>query len=253
MKLIIQKLLDQKKRNEKITMLSCHDFPTADLAENSGVDILLVGDSLGVKILGYSDSREVTFDDMFHHFKAINRARKSCPIIVDLPISSLENAKKAYEESKVLVENGADFVKIEGYNPNLAENLQKQNINVCFDIIYPHAKSLLHKTNSIEHFHKELFETIIELSKINVKLFILTMFPQDFAYEICNKVKGLFIGVGSGNKLDGQVLIASEMLGLSKAFGDGAYNKKYAELKDISETAFKTFIKETKLGLFPTN
>src|SRR3954470_5800424 len=111
---LVEKYREMKKRGEKVTALTAYDYPTARLLDESGIDIVLVGDSLGMVVLGYEDTTHVTMEEMLHHTRAVRRGVKRAVVVSDLPIASYETAEAAVANARRLVEAGADAVKLEG-------------------------------------------------------------------------------------------------------------------------------------------
>ena len=128
MKRTIRFLQEKKKRGEKISMLTCYDYPTAVWEEAAGIDVALVGDSVGMNVLGYESEREVTMDDMVHHIKAVRRGVNETYLLGDLPYLSCETAEDALANAGRLLAAGADGVKLEGFKPVVVEVLARENI-----------------------------------------------------------------------------------------------------------------------------
>lgn len=233
-------------------MLSCYDYPTTLWAEEAGVDIILVGDSVGVKMLGYENPGQVTMDDMLHHLKAVQRAVKDAYLIADLPISSCMNHERMLEDSRSFIDHGADAVKIETLDIRMVEHLTHNQIDVCADIIYPFFLSRFEATgpNDVDPL-VEFVQIAIKLQKVGVTMMVLTLVPEEVAKTITEILEVPTIGIGSGKYTDGQVLIAVEMLGICNAMGNGIYNHKYDDFAERGCDAIKRFVSEAAKGEFP--
>lgn len=253
MKKNLKYLAKKKDREEKITMLSCYDYPTARWAEAAGVDILLVGDSLGVKVLGYDDPGQVTMDDMLHHFKAVRRAAEDSFLVADLPLSSCRSLQQALDDSNCFLDQGADAIKIEAFDLNLIAHLLDNYVEVCFDLIFPLAKKQYCRDRKDDvDILVEIIKIAMELQKDGLAVFLLTMFPEEAARAATELLSVPVIGVGSGRFTDGQVLIAAEMLGMGNAQGNGYHNKQFADFQQMGTAAMDAFVRETLAGKFPT-
>lgn len=253
MKKNLKYLAKKKDREEKITMLACYDYPTALWAEEAGVDIILVGDSVGVKLLGYDSPEQVTMDDILHHFKAVRRAVKEAFLIADLPLGSCRNPAQALEDSSRLLDQGADAIKIELFDIGMITYLLDNYIEVCFDMIFPWAKMQLGKSQDDDSLLlADIIKIAMSLQMDGLGLFVLTMFPEAAAKAATQWLSVPVIGVGSGRYTDGQALIAAEMLGISKAQGSGYYNRRFADFENTGRTAFQNFVRQTMAGRFPS-
>ncbi len=233
-------------------MLSCYDYPATVWAEKAGVDIILVGDSVGVKILGYESPEQVTMEDMLHHFKAVQRACNQAYLIADLPLSSYKKKDQALIDSKCFVDHGANAVKIETFDLELVKHLVENQIEVCVDIIYSMLKTVLEKEGKDEITC--LVDTVVlekKLKKAGASTIVFTFMPEEAAKAATSILTVPTIGVGSGRYSDGQVLIAVEMLGMCETFGDGSYNKKYTDFQKTGQQAVTDFVQETKEQKFP--
>ncbi len=254
MKKNLKYLMKKKDRDEKITMLSCYDYPTAKWAEEAGVDIILVGDSLGVNLLGYESADQVTVEDMLHHFRAVQRAIKEAYFIVDLPSASLKSPEQALKDSQAFMDCGADAVKIESFDQELIGFLLDNYIEVCLDLVYPLAKQQFAGSDKDEvSLLVELIKLAMELQKDGLGMFMLTMFPQEAAKAATELLSVPVIGVGSGRHTSGQALIGLEMMGMVSAEGHARYIKQLVNVEGLGRRAFAKFIEETEKGIFPSN
>src|SRR3989339_153768 len=121
---------NKKQRGEKIAMLTAYDYASASVAEEAGADIILVGDSLGITILGYHSTRDVTLSDMIHHLRAVVRGVRSSFIVCDLPVNTYRNEREAIENSNHLLENGCHAVKLEGCLPDIVAAVSERQIPI---------------------------------------------------------------------------------------------------------------------------
>lgn len=254
----ISTLLDLKRKGVKIAMLTAYDFPTARLADEAGVDVVLVGDSVGMTKLGYESTLPVTIDEMVHHVKAVKRGLSRALLVADMPYLSYEvDLKEAVRNAgRLLKEGGAHAVKVEGgmeVAPTIKEFL-KINVPVFGHLgLTPQAVNRLGgykvQGRSPEDAEKILTEARI-LEGAGVCAVVLECVPAELAKEITKRLRVPTIGIGAGPHCDGQVLVSDDMLGLSEA-GPTKFVKRYADLRTESLKAIGDYCREVREGVFP--
>ena len=254
----ISTLLDLKRKGVKIAMLTAYDFPTARLADEAGVDVVLVGDSVGMTKLGYESTLPVTIDEMVHHTKAVKRGLSRALLVADMPYLSYEiDLKEAVRNAgRLLKEGGAHAVKVEGgmeVAPTIKEFL-KINVPVFGHLgLTPQAVNRLGgykvQGRSPEAAEKILTEARI-LEGAGCCAVVLECVPADLAQEITKRLQIPTIGIGAGPHCDGQVLVSDDMLGLSEA-GPTKFVKRYADLRAQSLKAMGDYCREVRDGSFP--
>ncbi len=244
------KFLNEKKgQKSKITMLSCYDYPTSLAAEQAGVDIILVGDSVGTKMLGYKSPNQVTMEDMIHHIKAVRRGISNSYLMGDLPISSVQGPAQALQDARIFLDHGADGVKIEVFEAEIVSRLFENGIEVCVDLIYP----FLQQRGSQKPAADLLADYVaiaLNQQQHGAALLVFTMVPEEIAKLATEQLKIPTIGVGSGRYTDGQVLITAEMLGLSGV--NLYYNKRYDTFEERTLRAMQQFVTEVTNNEFPS-
>jgi len=238
------------KSREKISVLTCYDYCTAKILDEAGIDILLVGDSLGMVVLGYKSTREVTMQDMIRHTKAVSNGTKKSFIVGDMPYNSDMTPEFALKNAKSLISAGADAVKIEG-KPEIAAYLVKNQINVMGHV------GLLPQTAESFSIHGKDKKSAIEISDMSHALekagcfaIVIESIPAELARQITEKLKIPTIGIGAGKFCDGQVLVINDMLGLYPDFKP-KFVRQYADLSSEIKKAVKKYSKEIKNGEFP--
>jgi len=254
----ISTLLDMKRKGVKIAMLTAYDYPTARLAEEAGVDVILVGDSVGMTKLGYESTLPVTIDEMVHHTKAVKRGTTRALLVADMPYLSYEiDLKEAVRNAgRLLKEGGAHAVKVEG-GMEVASTIKeflKINVPVFGHLgLTPQAVNRLGgykvQGRSPEAAEKILTEARI-LEGAGVCAVVLECVPADLAKEITKRLQIPTIGIGAGPHCDGQVLVSDDMLGLSEA-GPTKFVKRYADLRGASLKAIGDYCREVRDGSFP--
>ena len=234
------------KGKEAIVMLTCYGYPMARILEEMGVDIILVGDSLGNVVLGYESTKEVTMGDMVRHTGAVRRGAVSSFIVVDMPYKSDETKELAVRNANLLMDAGADAVKIEG-KPDICRALVENGIAVMGHIGHlPQTaeKPVVHKDKD------KLLKEAKALEEAGVFSVVLEMVQTDIAKDVTDALKIPTIGIGAGPYCDGQVLVINDMLGMYEDFKP-KFVKRYANVNDEIRKAVKAYKKEVKSGEFP--
>lgn len=234
------------KGKEAITVLTCYGYSMAKVLEEVGVDIILVGDSLGNVVLGYDSTKEVTMQDMIRHTGAVRRGAVSSFIVTDMPYKSDETKELALMNANTLIDSGADAVKIEG-NQEVCKYLVQNGIAVMGHI--GHLPQTAEKPIVHRDF-KELFGKAEALQNAGVFAIVLEMVQSDIAKKITDFLSIPTIGIGAGPYCDGQVLVINDMLGMYEDFKP-KFVKRYVHLNDEIRKAVKAYKKEVKSGEFP--
>jgi 3-methyl-2-oxobutanoate hydroxymethyltransferase len=251
-------LLDMKRKGLKIAMLTAYDYPTARMAEEAGVDVVLVGDSVGMTKLGYESTLPVTVEEILHHTKAVKRGLTRPLLVADMPYLSYEiDIKEAVRHAgRFLKEGGAHAVKLEGgmdVAPAVKE-LLKANIPVVGHLgLTPQA---VHRLGGykVQGRKPQDAERIVTEARIlegaGACAIVLECVPADLAKEVTRRVQIPTIGIGAGPHCDGQVLVSDDLLGLTEA-GPTKFVKRYADLRSQAVKAFADYIKDVRDGAFP--
>lgn len=249
-----------KGNKEKITMLTAYDYPTAKIIDEAGVDAILVGDSLGMVVLGYEDTTRVTIEDIIHHTKAVVRGVKNAMVIADMPFLSYhtgvnESVKNA---GRIIRETGCKAVKLEG-GKSIVEDVKaiiSAGIPVVGHLGYtPQSVNVFggHKVQGKNFDNaKKILEDAFELQKAGVFAIVLECVPYKVAGIIADKMDVPVIGIGSGNMCDGQVLVTYDMIGLFRDFNP-KHSKRYFEFGDKLEESVEKYILEVKNMTFPSS
>jgi 3-methyl-2-oxobutanoate hydroxymethyltransferase len=248
-----------KKTGEKIAMLTGYDYLVARLLDQVGVDIILVGDSLGNVVQGHETTLPVTVDDMIYHAKAVKRAVRNALIVVDMPFMSYQNSidEAVRNCGRVMKEVGVGAVKLEGgeYIAEIVRHLVKIGIPVMGHLgLTPQA---INKFGSYEVRAQDRLEAsdLLRDAKIlaqaGVFSLVLEKIPSALAKRVTAAVSVPTIGIGAGPHCDGQVLVVYDMLGLTEEFRP-RFVRRYAELAEGMRSAFGTYIADVKSGKFPS-
>lgn len=251
-------LLKQKEQGDKITMLTCYDYSTAKLIDEAGINIILIGDSLGMVVLGYEDTLSVTMEDMIHHSAAVARGAKNALIVCDMPFMSYQvSVEDAVRNAGRLMKEGrANMVKLEGgasVCPQI-EAIVKASIPVCAHIgLTPQSVNAFggfKVQGKSEEAARQLLEDAKKVEAAGASLLVMECVPAKLAELITKELHIPTIGIGAGAGCDGQVLVYQDMLGMFSDFTP-KFVKKFAETGNVMKQAFETYAKEVKEGTFP--
>ena len=253
------KSISALKGETKITMLTAYDAIFASLADTAGIDIILVGDSLGNTVLGFDSTIPVTMDMMLHHTSAVARATKNALIVADVPFAVAHKSfdRVLDETTKLIQQARADAVKIEG-GAKMAEKfsgLVDAGIAVMGHIgLEPQQVLKLggyRKFGKTDAEKQRLLDDAKALEQAGVFALVMEMTDAEIASEITRSVSIPTIGIGSGSACDGQVLVCTDVLGLSK--NPPKFAKQYANLNNTILDAYTTYISDVKNGEFPAS
>ena len=257
----VNDLRELKNRNEKITVLTAYDASFTKHIEQAGVEVILVGDSLGMVVQGHDSTVPVTIDDMVYHTTMVSRAREKSLLIADLPYHSYLNKEDALKNAKRLMdEAGADMVKFEGGGEfvAIAEHLIKKGIPVCGHLgLLPQSVVELggYKVQGREQSAADIIlKDAQALQGVGVEMMVLECIPQQLAKRITDEVDIITIGIGAGVNCSGQVLVVYDLLGITPGKRPKFSKDFLAELEgDVSIlSAISAYVKAVKGLAFPT-
>lgn len=243
--------LNNLKKKGKFVMLTAYDYQMAKILDETGIDLILVGDSLGMVVLGYQNTKSVTMEDMIHHTRAVARGTKNTPIIGDMPIDSYNTVEDALENAKQLLEAGAHGVKIEGNRPLIVETLVKEGIPVMGHVgLLPQSTDRFRLKGKKAMEAERILDDAVELDKMGVFAIVLECIPKNLAKKITETVNAPTIGIGAGIHCDGQVLVINDVLGFDEAFSP-KYLKRYASIGREIRKAIVNFKDDVLNGKYP--
>ncbi|MGH7826026.1 MAG: 3-methyl-2-oxobutanoate hydroxymethyltransferase [Candidatus Binatia bacterium] len=257
-KVTVPEIIKMKERGEKITCLTAYDYSFSRILDAAGVDILLVGDSLGTVIQGHPDTLPVTLDEMIYHTKAVARGRKRALLVGDMPFLSFQVGKEQAKENagRFLKEARAEAVKLEG---GVA---MRETIEAIVQVGIPVMGHVGLTPQSVNQFggykirgkDKKQREAVVRdalaVEEAGAFAVVLEGMPADLAKDITERLSIPTIGIGAGAHCDGQVLVIHDMLDLFDDFTP-KFVKRYAGLKGIIAGAVKTYIREVREQEFP--
>jgi 3-methyl-2-oxobutanoate hydroxymethyltransferase len=242
-----------KQRGEKITALTAYDYPTARLLDESGIDIILVGDSVGMVVLGYQDTTRVTVEEMLHHTRTAARGVRQALLVADMPIHTYDTPEQAIETARKFVDAGAQAVKLEGganrvpqieaitsegipfmaHIGMLPQNVREEGGYKVKGRTRSEAEALLADARAVE--------------KAGAFSVVLEIVIADVAKQITNAIAIPTIGIGSGEHCDGQILVTHDLIGLFPWFTPKFVSPE-ARVADEIRRAARTFIERTRTG-----
>jgi len=250
-----------KQNKEPIVMITAYDYPTAKLVENAGVDMILVGDSLGMVVLGYDSTIPVTVEDMIHHAKAVRRGAKDTFVVLDMPfmsyhISQEETMKNAL---RMMQETGADALKLEGADDvvDTIAHLTKAGVPVVAHLgLTPQSVGVLggYKVQGKdEESAKKLVEDARAVQEAGAIALVLECVPKQLAAYLSEQLTIPTIGIGAGVACDGQVLVFHDLVKYKSSDWLPSFVKQYTNIGETILESVKDYTTEVREGSFPTD
>lgn len=259
MKNTVSTISEQKLKGDKITMLTAYDFSTAKLEDEAGVNTILVGDSLGMVMLGYENTLSVTMEDMIHHTRAVAKGAENALVVADMPFMSYQTSvyDAVKNAGRLIKEGHAHAVKLEG-GAAVAEQI-RAIVNAQIPVV-AHLGLTPQSVNAFGGFKvqgktaekaKQLIEDAKLIEESGAFAVVLECIPAKLAEKISKTISIPTIGIGAGAGCDGQVLVYQDMLGMFGGFTP-KFAKKFTDVGEIMKNAFREYISEVKSGEFPS-
>jgi 3-methyl-2-oxobutanoate hydroxymethyltransferase len=255
MSITINDLRAWKQAGKRFTMLTAYDFPTARILDEAGIPVLLVGDSVGNNVLGYTTTLPVTMDDMLHHTKAVTRGARHAMVVGDMPFGSTQVSVSEGVRNAVrfLQEGGAHAVKVEGAQIELIHTLVDLGIPVMAHVgLTPqsvHGMGGYKVQGRGEEAATTLLEQAHSLEKAGAFAIVLEGMPTDLGTSITAELHIPTIGIGAGPGTDAQVLVINDLLGLNEH--EPKFARPYADLRRVIIDAVTAFARDVEDGTFP--
>jgi 3-methyl-2-oxobutanoate hydroxymethyltransferase len=257
-KITVSDLMVKKETGKKITMITAYDYPTAQMVDQAGIDIILIGDSLGMVVLGYPSTVSVTMEEMLHHSKAVTRAVRYAFVIGDMPFMSYQTSiEKAIENAGRFIKEGmCDAVKLEGGSEvvPIVKAIGNAGIPVCAHIgLTPQTATKLggFKVQGKDaQSARSLINSAKELENAGAFMVVMECIPDVIASRITDDLNIPTIGIGAGRDCDGQVLVYHDTVGLFDRFTP-KFVKRYIKLGPMIVDALKDYKREVEEGIFP--
>lgn len=255
----IATLMAMKANGEKISQLTCYDYSTAKLVDAAGINTILVGDSLGMTMQGYSDTLPVTMDEMIMYGRSVCRACENAFVILDMPFMSYQvSVEQAVANAgRLMKEGGGNAVKLEG-GKSVCEQIKA--ITACGIPVCAHIGMTPQSVNAMGGFKvqgkgednaRRVLEDALAVEEAGAFMVVLECVPPKLAALITKKTNMITIGIGASAGCDGQVLVYQDMLGMSGEFVP-KFVKRYANIGEEMKKAFMEYDAEVKAGTFPT-
>lgn len=259
MKNTVSTLLMQKQSGDKITMLTAYDYTTAKIMDECGVNALLIGDSLGMVMLGYENTLPVTMEDMIHHTAAVSRGAQNAFVVADMPFMSYQTdvREAVINAGRLIKEGGANAVKLEG-GAEVCPQI-RAIVNASIPVV-AHLGLTPQSVNVFGGFKvqgktqdkaEKLIRDALEIQEAGACAVVLEGIPAKLAEVITGKLTIPTIGIGAGNGCDGQVLVYQDMLGLTSGHTP-KFVKRFADMGTLMRQGIQDYITETKNGSFPS-
>jgi len=248
---LVEKYREMKKRGEKVTALTAYDYPTARLLDESGIDIILVGDSLGMVVLGYEDTTSVSLDEMLHHTRAVARGVKSALVVGDMPIHTFATPAQAVATAKQFIDAGAQAVKLEGGVSHAAHIQAIRRVGIPY---MAHIGMLPQQVREQGGYRvkgktqseaEALIADARAVEKAGAFSVVLEIVVPEIAKQITNGISIPTIGIGSGEQCDGQILVTHDLIGLFPWFTPKFVSPE-ARVADEIRRAARAFIERTR-------
>ena len=246
-----------KEQGQKITCLTAYDASMAKILDQSGVDAILIGDSLGMVIQGGENTRSVSINDMIYHTSIVSDSSSNALVIADMPFASYDSSDDALKNAKSLIDAGARMVKIEGgsEHSDVIKTLISNNINICGHLgLQPQLviKSDDYKVQGRdENSAQTILNNALLLESLGVSVLVLECIPSDLAKTISEKLTIPTIGIGAGVHCDGQVLVSYDMLGITTG-KQPRFVRNFLNNQISISGAVESFVAEVKEGMFPS-
>ena len=246
-----------KEQGQKITCLTAYDASMTKILDQSGVDAILIGDSLGMVIQGGENTRSVSINDMIYHTSIVSDSSSNALVIADMPFASYDSSDDALKNAKSLIDAGARMVKIEGgsEHSDVIKTLISNNINICGHLGLQPQLVIKSDDYRVQGRDDSSAQTILNnallLESLGVSVLVLECIPSDLAKTISKKLTIPTIGIGAGVHCDGQVLVSYDMLGITTGKQPRFVRNFLSNQITISD-AVESFVAEVKEGAFPS-
>lgn len=258
MRITPSSFIEMKRKGQKITELTAYDYSTAKLVDKAGIDAILVGDSLGMTMLGYPDTLSVTMEDMIHHSRAVARACEHTLVIMDMPFMSYQTSvvEAVNNAGRLMKEARGNAVKLEG---GKSVCLQIRAIVEAGIPVQAHVGLTPQSVNALGGFRvqgkgednaRRVLEDALAVEEAGAFSVVLECIPPKLAALISSKLTIPTIGIGAGSGCDGQVLVVQDMLGMTMDFTP-KFVKHFGEIGESMVSAFEAYAREVREGTFP--
>ncbi|WP_289028314.1 3-methyl-2-oxobutanoate hydroxymethyltransferase [uncultured Paraglaciecola sp.] len=257
-KVTTSSLLKMKQDNTKITALTAYDASFAKLFDEQGVDVLLIGDSLGMVLKGDEDTLSVTIEHIAYHTRSVRAGVDKAFVVADMPFMSYSTPEQSYLNAATLMRAGASMVKLEGgeWLLETIKGLQERSVPVCGHLgLTPQSVHVFggFKVQGRNDLQAErILEQAIQLEQAGIQMLVLECIPTDLAAKISERLSIPVIGIGAGAQTDGQILVMHDMFGISANYMP-KFSKNYLQHSTDMREAVRLYIQEVQEGSFPSD
>ncbi|WP_133467838.1 3-methyl-2-oxobutanoate hydroxymethyltransferase [Paraglaciecola marina] len=257
-KVTTSSLLKMKQDNTKITALTAYDASFAKLFDEQGVDVLLIGDSLGMVLKGDEDTLSVTIEHIAYHTRSVRAGVDRAFVVADMPFMSYSTPEESYLNAATLMRAGASMVKLEGgeWLLETIKGLQERSVPVCGHLgLTPQSVHVFggFKVQGRNDLQAErILEQAIQLEQAGIQMLVLECIPTDLAAKISERLSIPVIGIGAGAQTDGQILVMHDMFGISANYMP-KFSKNYLQHSTDMREAVRLYIQEVQEGSFPSD
>jgi 3-methyl-2-oxobutanoate hydroxymethyltransferase len=251
-------LLKMKQENTKITALTAYDASFAKLFDEQGIDVLLIGDSLGMVLKGDDDTLSVTLEDIAYHTRSVKKGVERAFVVADMPFMSYSTPEQTYLSAAELIRAGASMVKVEGgsWLLDTIKGLNERSVPVCGHLgLTPQSVHVFggFKVQGRDDLQAEnILEQAKQLEQAGIQLLVLECIPKDLANKISQNLSIPVIGIGAGAQTDGQILVMHDMFGISANYMP-KFSKNYLLQSNNMREAVSQYIQEVQDGSFPSD
>lgn len=256
-RITVPSILEAPSRGDRLVVVTAYDCPQGKTADAAGADMILVGDSLAMVVLGHPDTLSVTLDEMIHHTRAVRRGVERALLVADMPFGSFHLGPEQAVASAIrfVKEAGAQAVKIEGGRPEVVAALVRAEVPVMAHLgLTPQSVHRLggYKVQGrSDEAARQIVDSALELEDAGAFSLVLECVPSDLGAEISDRLAIPTIGIGAGAACDGQVLVYHDLLGLEERIAP-RFVRRYAELGLASREAIERFAADVRAGRFPS-
>lgn len=256
-KVSVSTLLAKKQQGQKFATLTAYDASFAKLFDDAGIDLILIGDSLGMVLQGESSTLPVTVEHVAYHTRAVAAGTKRALILADMPFMSYATPEQTYQNAAELMRAGANMVKIEGgeWLSDTITGLVQRGVPVCGHLgLTPQSVNVFGGfkiQGRGDEAAQQLIESAKALEQAGIQLLVLECIPAPLAKQVTECVSIPVIGIGAGSDTDGQILVMQDMLGITAGYVP-SFSKNYLELTGNIQQAVELYVQEVEQGQFPS-
>lgn len=252
----VSTLAKMKRNGEKIATVTAYDASFAKLFDEAGIHAILIGDSLGMVLQGHDDTLPVTTEQIAYHTRCVAKGSEEALIIADMPFMSYTTPEQTYANATILMQAGANMVKLEGgkWLIETIQGLTERGVPVCAHLgLTPQSVNIFggfKVQGRSEHKANEMVEHAMKLAKAGAQLLVLECIPSELAARITDAIKIPTIGIGAGSSTDGQILVMHDLIGISAGYIP-KFSKNYLNETGNISLAIAKYIEEVQSGVFP--